>query len=123
MRDLDNFIAEYEAALASQDWNKIAPLIHDDCVAVFSEGTHIGKLAIEIAFRKTFDLIKDEIYQISNLHWAVKAEQFSVMIYQFNWSGLIDGVQSSGSGRGSSTLIKTNDQWQIISEHLGPKPE
>ena len=117
---MEEFIEKYEAALAAQDWNQISPLIHDNCVATFSEGTYKGKLQIESAFRKTFDLIKDEAYKLSSIHWAMKTESIAVFTYNFNWSGIINGESASGGGRGTSTIINNDGKWQLIAEHLGP---
>ncbi len=117
---MDKFIEKYETALASQDWNQVSPLIHQDCVATFTEATHRGKNEVETAFRKTFDFIKDEKYKLSNIHWALQTESVAVFIYNFYWSGLINGEEASGGGRGTSTIINNNGQWQLIAEHLGP---
>ncbi len=120
MENVEEFIHDYEAALATQDWDQVSPLIHDDCVATFSEGTHIGKSQVESAFQKTFDLIEDETYRISNVHWAIRSESIAVVVYNFEWSGIINGVRASGGGRGTSTIICDNGRWQLIAEHLGP---
>lgn len=118
----EQFIHQYETALATQQWEKVAPLIHEDCVATFSEGTHKGKTEVEQAFRRTFELIQDETYAISNLHWVQKTETMAVLVYNFSWSGMINGQYASGSGRGTSVLVKSENHWQLICEHLGPNP-
>ncbi|MDC0002850.1 nuclear transport factor 2 family protein [Porticoccaceae bacterium] len=120
MEYIKHFISSYESALATQSWEQVSPLIHTDCVATFSEGTHIGKNLVESAFRKTFNLIKDETYKINNILWAIKSESLAVIIYNFNWSGIINGKLASGTCRGTSTVININGQWQLIAEHLGP---
>ena len=116
----EDFIAAYEKALATQSWEQVAPLIHERCVATFREGTFIGKVEVESAFRKTFALIKEEKYEISNIHWVHKTDHSAVFVYTFTWSGIIKGSFASGSGRGTSVLTKQNGQWQLICEHLGP---
>jgi ketosteroid isomerase-like protein len=70
MKSPQEFISAYEKALATQSWEQVAPLIHEDCVAIFSEGTYTGKAEVESAFRRTFSLIKDEKYSISDIHWV-----------------------------------------------------
>ena len=114
------FISTYEEGLASQSWAEIAPLIHENCAVTFSAGTHIGKVAVEAAFRKTFALIKEEKYKISDTHWIRETENSAVLIFQFSWSGIIEGKFASGSGRGTSVLTNENGKWQLICEHLGP---
>lgn len=120
MNQPQEFISAYEKALASQSWDNVAPLIHEQCVATFSEGTYIGKAEVEAAFRKTFALIKEEKYKISNIHWVRETENTAVFIHHFSWSGIINGQFASGSGRGTSVLTKENGRWQLICEHLGP---
>jgi ketosteroid isomerase-like protein len=117
---VEDTMERYAAALASQDWSQVEPLIHEDCVAVFSSGTFVGKDEVEGAFRRTFELIGDEEYTISDLHWVSKGDDLAVCRYDFAWSGLINGEPSSGGGRGTSVLRHSDGGWQILLEHLGP---
>jgi hypothetical protein len=117
----EEFIISYETALASQNWGNVEPLVHANACVTFSNGTvHKGLKAIKVAFTNNFSLIKDEKYFITDVHWVVKDKEFAVYLFNFNWSGFIDGQQASGSGRGSTTLIFENGKWLLVSEHLGP---
>lgn len=116
----EQFIAEYEGALKSQNWDVVAPLIHEDCVATFTSGTYKGKRAVEGIFRRNFEAIKSEHYAITNIHWVTRAEGFAVFTFDYQWSGVINREQASGGGRGSSVIVKNSGAWQLISEHLGP---
>ncbi len=116
----DDCIRRYEAALTSQDWEQVAPMIHEDCVAVFSSGTFVGKGEVEAAFRTTFELIRDETYTISELNWIERSESVAVAHYKFAWEGLINGEPASGGGRGTCVLKRSHGDWQILLEHLGP---
>ncbi|HID51029.1 MAG TPA: nuclear transport factor 2 family protein [Anaerolineae bacterium] len=116
----EEFIKEYERALATQKWEQVEPFIHPDCIVTFTTGTHKGKSAVEKAFRANFESIKDEKYSISNIHWALKSNQFSVFVYNFHWSGIVAGKHVSGSGRGTSSLVNINGDWLLVAEHLGP---
>jgi len=118
----EDFVAQYEAALTTQKWEQVDPLIHRECTVTFSNGScHQGKEKVRDAFQRNFDLIKDEEYSISDLHWIIKDEDFAVFTYSFSWSGKIGGEDASGTGRGTSTLIREGGTWQLVSEHLGPK--
>jgi len=110
----------YAQALATQQWENISPFMHPDICVTFSEGTHKGIDAVEAAFRKTFALIQDETYTISNTHWIRSDENMAVCIYNFHWSGLINGQMASGGGRGTSVLVNEDGNWLILTEHLGP---
>jgi hypothetical protein len=60
----NTLLAEYKDALATQRWEVVAPLIHEDGCFIFNEGTYFKKAAIEGAVRATFDLIENEYYAI-----------------------------------------------------------
>jgi ketosteroid isomerase-like protein len=116
------FVAAYENALASQNWDIVAPLIHDDCVATFTSGTYRGKREVEGIFRRNFASIKGEHYSISNVHWVKQSEGFAAFTFDYQWSGVIGGKSASGGGRGTSVIVTSGSGWQLISEHLGPPP-
>ena len=118
----EEFIRAYEQALATQNWINVDPLVHENACVTFSNGTvHKGKLAVRKAFEANFSIIKDETYSISNVHWVRTGSEMAVYLFEFNWSGLINEQPASGSGRGTSVLIKESDKWQLFVEHLGPK--
>ena len=117
---LEQFMQTYAKALASQDWNEVEPLIHDDACVQFSEGTYVGKANVKLAFEKAFALIQDEQYAISNLRWVEASEVVAVCLYDFAWSGLVHGQETTGAGRGTSVLKRERGTWQLLVEHLGP---
>lgn len=117
----EEFVNCYEAALASQQWVQVEPLMHEDVCVTFSNGAvHTGVAAVREAFSGNFEIIKDEKYLVSDVHWAVKKESIAVYLFKYSWSGLINGMQTSGSGRGTATLVLDGDAWKLIAEHLGP---
>lgn len=114
------FLTAYEAALALHRWDAVESFIDDDACFVFSDGTHRGKAAIERAISATFQRIENETYRISELCWVYVTTDCALCTYVFAWSGLVDGVMSSGRGRGTSVLVKGAGGWKIKLEHLGP---
>lgn len=119
----EEYIKNYEQALATQDWSQVEPLIHEDACVTFSNGAvHKGRVEVRKAFEKNFSLIKDETYFITNVHWVLRSLETAVYLFDFNWNGIINDQPASGSGRGTSVLIKENDKWKLLVEHLGPKP-
>jgi ketosteroid isomerase-like protein len=118
----EDFIRAYESALATQDWDQVEPLVHAEACVTFSNGTvHKGKAEVKSAFENNFLLIKDETYSMTNVHWILKGVETAIYLFEFSWSGLINGKAAQGTGRGTSVLIKDADEWQLIVEHLGPK--
>ena len=118
------FIEAYEQALATQDWGRVEPLVHSDACVTFSNGAvDRGKEEVRMAFQRNFSLIKEEVYSISNVHWIHKDDNIAVYLFEFQWSGMIDGKQASGAGSGTSVLIMENKAWKLLVEHLGPKSD
>lgn len=118
----EQFIKDYEAALASQRWDNVAPLMHSNACVTFSNGTvHKGIHAIQDAYQRNFSLIKEEEYQITDVHWVSKNKAMAVYLFIFSWKGIINGQQASGSGRGTAVIIFEDGRWKLMAEHLGPK--
>ena len=119
--DSEDFVAAYEQALATQDWAEVEPLIHASCSVTFSDGSsHRGAEAVEMAFVRNFAMIEGEEYAISEVHWIAQEATFAVFSFVYHWSGTISGKAVSGSGRGTSTIIRHETRWQLAAEHLGP---
>ena len=118
----DDFVRAYETALASQQWSAVDPLLHADVCVTFSTGAvHKGKPAVRAAFERNFAAIRDETYRVSNVHWAARTPDLAVYLFDFAWSGLINGKAASGAGRGTAVVVRNGDAtWQLIAEHLGP---
>lgn len=119
-----DFVEQYEAALATQDWNAVAPLISDDARVVFSDGSlHGGKDAIRTAYERNFAAIKSEVYRVENVHWLIETSDSAAYMFDFYWSGVIQGREASGSGRGTAVLARKDGRWVLVAEQLGPRPQ
>ena len=118
----EDFMQAYETALATQDWNEVAPLMHEDVCVTFSSGTHKGIDEVRKAFERNFSLIESEHYEISDVHWVMSGDHTAVCLYTFRWRGIINGVSSGGEGRGTWALVRTPEGWKLLTEHLGPLP-
>lgn len=116
------FIKQYEAALATQDWADVAPLISDRATVIFSNGArYVGKDAIRRAYAHNFTTIKNEDYRIENVQWLIEAPDSAANMFDFYWAGVIDGREASGSGRGTAVLARAPNGWVLVGEQLGPK--
>ena len=116
------FLQQYEQALAAQSWPVVAPLFHPDVCVTFNDGTYKGIAEVQQAFESTFGLIEDEEYRIKDLHWVRQTDDYAVCLYTFHWRGLVGGKPAQGSGRGTSVLVKEDGRWLLLTEHLGPNP-
>lgn len=116
------FIKNYEKALVTQNWQNVAPLIHENANVIFSNGAiHIGKEHIKKAFEHNFSIIKNEKYAIKNVRWILKKETTAMYAFEFFWKGIINEKSVEGEGIGTCVLIKEQDLWILLSEHLGKK--
>jgi ketosteroid isomerase-like protein len=118
MQELTQFMKDYEAATNSHQFGRVAPLIAVNAVYWFSDGSFSGIEEIRQAFESTWQKIKNETYSINDMLWVVVEENTAVCIYRFEWSGMVGGQVRSGSGRGTNVLIKQNDEWKMLHEHL-----
>jgi len=122
--DAHAFIKSYEVALKAQDWKVVEPLISTMASVTFSDGTvHIGKDNVQKAFERNFSIIKNEKYLIENVKWLLKEDLHAVYLFEFRWTGIVNGNSVSGSGYGTSVIIKEEGKWKLLTEHLGRKPK
>ncbi len=119
----EEFIPAYEKALATQNWEKVEPLVSESASVTFSDGSvHLGKSNVKTAFENNFRKIKNEDYAVKHIRWLSREENFAVYLFDFYWTGIVNGKSISGSGIGTSVLIKEDNSWKLLTEHLGKKP-
>ncbi|UXN75171.1 nuclear transport factor 2 family protein [Devosia sp. A8/3-2] len=115
----DDFVRRYEAATNAHDLAGTLELIAADAAYLFSDRTtHIGKAAISDALAANFDSIRNETYAIAGLRWLAVSDDIAVCVYEFGWSGEINGEAASGGGRGTSVLRRSDERWLVVHEHL-----
>lgn len=113
------FMRAYEAATNAHDLGATLELIADDAVYLFSDQTaHVGKGATGEVLRANFASIRNETYRISEPSWLASSEEIAACVYEFAWSGEIDGRPASGRGRGTSVLRRVDGNWRVAHEHL-----
>ena len=115
-------LEDYVIRLNSHRWEEIEPLIDDNAIFIFNDGTYQGKPAIAEACRRTFALISEERYEIADKEWSFAGPDWACCAYIFKWEGIISGAPASGGGRGTSVVRRTGNGWKIVHEHLGPHP-
>lgn len=118
----DALMAEYERRTNTHDFTQVAPLIADESVFWFNDGSFSGKAAIRAAFERTWALIEQERYRIDHLEWIARGDVVAVCTYQFHWQGVVEGRVVQGTGRGTSVLRRDQERWQVAHEHLSPIP-
>ncbi len=118
----EDFVKNYEGALATQRWENVQPLMHKNVCVTFSNGAvHEGRAAVKVAFERNFELIKNELYKVENIRWLLNNESTAVYLFDFSWKGIINGQSIEGSGIGTSVLVQEGGKWVLLTEHLGKK--
>ncbi|MHB8380628.1 MAG: YybH family protein [Acidimicrobiales bacterium] len=115
------FMQRYEVATNSHDVSELRPFIATNATYWFTDGSFAGISDIEAAIIRTFQTIQGEVYTLQNVEWIATSTDFAVCKYDFEWNGIVFGKRREGSGRGTSVIVKTDDQWQVLHEHLSDR--
>lgn len=117
--DLQAFVAELAVATNSHDFDRVAPFIHPEAIYWFTGGREFrGVDQIREAFVDTWARIQSENYIVNNVEWPLVTPSSAVYTYDFRWRGIIDGRSARGNGRGTNVLLRNEDRWQVVHEHL-----
>jgi ketosteroid isomerase-like protein len=119
---LENFLADYARRINTHQFALVAPLISEEAVFWFTDGSFYERDSIQRAFERTWAVIQEETYRIDDVKWLSRDAQTAACVYTFHWQGLIDGAIHKGSGRGTTVLRKVKEGWQIVHEHLSRLP-
>lgn len=116
------FLQNYERQTNKHHFDSLSPLIAEDAIFWFGDGSYVGKEAIRKAFEATWTLIKEEVYHLQGVKCLGESSTVAAFVYTYHWKGIIDGRQWEGSGRGTSVLRKVPGDWQVVHEHLSKFP-
>ena len=112
-------MAAFVAALNRKDMEAALGLLIDDVVFFYSNGAALwGKAAIAQAIAANWQAIDRDNYTTHDHIWLAQSESAAVVVYSFSWSGLSDGKEIGGRGRGTTALRREADGWRIAHEHL-----
>jgi uncharacterized protein (TIGR02246 family) len=111
--------AELMRRMAAKDLHGTLELIADDAVYFWSNGAAMfGKEAVAEGLKANFAAIANDTYEISDVTWLVESGDVAACVFEFTWTGDIEGQPAAGRGRGASVLRRTDGQWQIVHENL-----
>ena len=114
------FMAGFEAALASEDFAKVAPLIHPQAVFRFSEGDHSGMADIQAAMERTWaHEVDNERYTLTDKRTLRSGKDAVTVLFTWNWSG--DSAEHGPFeivGRRTVQLVRHEGAIKILLEHL-----
>lgn len=117
------FIKQYEAALGTQDWAVVAPLISGEARVVFSDGSvHAGKDAIRTAYERNFTTIKNDEYRVENIHWLLETSDNAAYMFDFFWAGVIQGREAWGQDGVRQCWLDTPNVGCLLRSSWGQSP-
>ncbi|HLJ80087.1 MAG TPA: nuclear transport factor 2 family protein, partial [Ktedonobacterales bacterium] len=101
-----DFLRDYERQTNTHEFANVAPLLADDAVYWFDDGSFYGVDEIRDAFARTWAAIQNERYAIADVRWLWQDNDSAACIYTFSWQGTVNGGAEEGSGRGTSLLCR-----------------
>jgi ketosteroid isomerase-like protein len=120
-------MSEFTAALIRRDLNSALPLLTDDVVFLYSNGTAIwGKDAFAAAMTASWARIENYAYATLDMVWLAQSDAAAAATYAYSWSGLVGAEEVKGGGRGTrvfrrergGVFRRRNSGWRIAHEHL-----
>ena len=113
-------VEAFVAALIGRDLEAALALLTDDVVLLYSNGSAVwGKSQFADLMSANWKLVDRYEYRTLNSVWTGKCETVAAVAYSFAWSGVANGKDVSGGGRGTRVLRRDPDSgWRISHEHL-----
>ncbi len=116
----------YKVEINSHDFDRLArDVIAEDAIFIFTDAEHRGIAEVRAAFHRTWSVIPDEVYTMSDAEWLAKDRDSALVAFRYGYRGTTkDGTPLSGGGRGTNLYKKTPEGWRLAYEHLShdPKP-
>jgi ketosteroid isomerase-like protein len=119
----EDTLKQYEAKINLHDFDQLVPLISDDAVFWFNDGSYSGLDEIRYAFDRTWRNFPLEACWLEDVNWVATGKNIAGCTYRFCWRATIDGKAVSGGGRGTTILRNDGGMWKIAHEHLSQFPE
>lgn len=113
------FLEKYERAQAAQDFDEVAPLIHEDAIFRFNDGDFRGIDRIREAFEATWaHEVDDEVYRMEDVRVEHVTQGMAAATFRFIWSGNGPTGPFEVNGRGTTAVVARSGRLQILIEHL-----
>ncbi len=113
------FLERFEKAQGTQDFDRVAPMLHPDALFRFNDGDYRGIEAARGAFERTWaHEIEDERYRLSDVELLHVDAGSATVTFRFHWSGVGDHGPFHIVGRGTSVLVRHGGALKLLVEHL-----
>jgi ketosteroid isomerase-like protein len=118
--DVQHVLENYIQATNSHDFALVAQYLAPDAIYWFTKNEYRSIEEIQSYFENTWNLIKEEVYSISNINWIAIDQKTASCLYTYHWEGYYNGDFVSGTGNATNIFKKQNSEWKLIHEHLSP---
>ena len=113
------FLERFEKAQGTQDFDRVAPMLHPDALFRFNDGDYRGIEAARGAFERTWaHEIEDERYRLTDVELLHVDAGSATVTFRFHWSGVGEGGPFHIVGRGTSVLVRHDGALKLLVEHL-----
>lgn len=113
------FLAAFERAQGSRDFDRVGPLLHPDAMFRFTEGDFRGIDEIRNAFEATWaPEVADEEYRMVDIEVRHLDQTAAVATFGWRWSGTGSDGPFQIEGRGTTVLVRHEDGLRLMVEHL-----
>lgn len=111
-------LIDYINATNTHDFSEVEKCLAKDAVYWFSDNSCTTIVEIKKYFEQAWHLVQNEVYSANNIQWLAASPEVATCIYEYRWSGLINGVHQSGRGRATNVFKQIDKKWFLIHEHL-----
>lgn len=114
----------YRRLINLHDFDLLAgQVIAPDAVFVFSDRLERGLDAVRASFLRTWAILPDEIYAMSDPEWLLDGRDGAACAFRYAYAGtMTSGRRLTGGGRGVILLRPGGRGWRVVYEHLTPAP-
>jgi ketosteroid isomerase-like protein len=117
--DYKKALENYISAINTHDFTNVEKVLDDNAIFWFSDKTCVSREEIKSYFENAWNLVRDEIYGVSDVQWIAVDNNSATCIYTYTWEGYYNNEFTSGSGRATNVFVKDNEGvWKLKHEHL-----
>src|SRR5580692_12116861 len=110
----EDCMAAFVAALIGRDIEAALALLTDDVAFFYSNGSAAwGKAAFAAAMTASWQRVDRYSYTTDEAVWLAQSADAAAVIYAFSWSGVVDGRDVGGGGRGTRAFRREANGWRI----------
>lgn len=117
---VQQILSEYIKATNSHNFQNVSDFLAPNAIYYFMDKKYINLDEIEEYFHNSWNLIRDEVYSISDVQWIGIDNNLASCLYVYHWEGYHNDRFVKGSGRATNIFAKFDDDWKLIHEHLSP---